>query len=312
MPIIIPQDLPAADVLERENIFVMTEHRAVHQDIRPLNIAIVNLMPDKITTETQLLRMLSNYPLQIDVDLVFTESYPCSHTPVEHLRSFYKSFSQIKKKKYDGMIITGAPVEKLRFGDVFYWEELKEIMDYSRENVTSTFHICWAAQAALYHHYGIHNYLLPRKLFGVFPHRVNKPTCELLRGFDDTFYVPHSRHTEIRREEVEEIKDLEILAESEEAGIYLLATRDGGQIFANGHPDSDADTLRKEYLRDIEKDQEIDVPRNYFPGNNPDVDPLVRWKAHGNLLFSNWLNYYVYQVTPYDLYAQGERFFDAD
>ena len=248
MPIIIPQSLPARDVLVNENIFVMNDCRAMHQDIRPLRIAILNLMPDKATTETQLLRILSNFPLQITIDLISTETYKCQHTPEDHLQSFYRTFSDIKNEKYDGMIITGAPVEKLRFGDVLYWEEFKEIMDYTVTHVTSTFHICWAAQAALYHHYGIHNYLLPEKLSGIFRHQVNNKKCELLRGSDDEFFVPHSRHTEVRREEIAKVPELEILSESDQAGIYLIASRDGKQVFASGHSEYETDTLKKEYF----------------------------------------------------------------
>lgn len=303
MPIIIPQNLPARDVLEKENIFVMNEYRALTQDIRPLKIAIVNLMPNKSVTETQLLRMLSNFPLQIEIDLIYTETYQCKNTPEEHLKTFYKTFSEIKHLKYDGMIITGAPVERMRFGDVAYWEELKEIMNYSKTNVTSTFHICWAAQAALYHHYRVHNYILEEKLFGVFKHRVNNRRCELLRGYDDEFWVPHSRHTEVYRHEIEAIDELEILAESDEAGIYLVASRDGKQIFAMGHSEYDAYTLKDEYVRDLQKGENIRMPKNYFPDDDPNKEPVVRWKGHGSLLFANWLNYYVYQITPYDLYA---------
>lgn len=304
MPIIIPQNLPAGDVLEKEKIFVMNEYRAMHQDIRPLKIAIVNLMPNKSLTETQLLRMLSNFPLQIEIDLIYTETYKSKNTPEEHLQAFYKTFSEIKEVKYDGMIITGAPVEKMRFGDVVYWNELKQIMDFSKTNVTSTFHICWAAQAALYHHYRIHNFILEEKLFGVFKHKVNNKHCDLLRGYDDEFWVPHSRHTEVYRHEVEAIAELEILAESETAGIYLIGSRDGKQIFAMGHSEYDSFTLKDEYVRDVQKGEDIRVPHNYFPGDNPEKDPVVRWKGHGSLLFANWLNYYVYQITPFDLYAQ--------
>lgn len=301
MPIIIPQDLPAREVLEKENIFVMNEERAIHQDIRPLKLAIVNLMPNKTTTETQLLRSLSNFPLQVNIDLVYTESYESQHTPQEHLRSFYKTFKDIKNNKYDGMIITGAPVEKLPFSEVLYWKELTEIMDYTRDNVTSTFHICWAAQAALYHHYGVHNYQLPEKRFGVFKHRVNNCQVELLRGFDEEFYAPHSRHAEICREDVEKIPELDILAESHEGGIYLVASRDGKFIFVNGHSEYEADTLKAEYERDLARGDRIQLPYNYFPGDDPTRRPLVRWRSHSNLLFANWLNYYVYQVTPYNL-----------
>lgn len=304
MPIIIPQNLPAADALVKENIFIMNEPRAAHQDIRPLEIAIVNLMPLKSITETQLLRLLSNFPLQMNIDLINTETYTSQNTPIEYLKTFYKTFKDIKDKKYDGMIITGAPVEKLPFGEVAYWDELTEIMDYTRDHVTSTFHICWAAQAALYYHYGIHNYLLPEKIFGVFKHTVNKRSCELLRGFDDEFWVPHSRHTEILREDIEKVPELEILSESNDAGVYLVASRDKKYVFATGHSEYDSYTLKQEYERDLALGDKIQIPRNTFPNDNPDAEPIVRWRSHANLLFSNWLNYFVYQLTPYDLYAE--------
>lgn len=307
MPIIIPQNLPASDILARENIFVMNEYRAMHQDIRPLKIAILNLMPIKTVTETQLLRMLSNFPIQIEIDLLTTETYQSKHTPQEHLKTFYKTFRDIKHLKYDGMIITGAPVEKMRFGDVAYWKELKEIMDYTVENVTSTFHICWAAQAALYHHYGIHNYILPEKMFGVFKHHINNRQCELMRGLDDEVFIPHSRHTEVHREEVEKVAELEILLESDEAGVALVMSRDGRQIFAMGHSEYDAYTLRDEYERDVKKGEKINIPQNYFVDDDPGKDVIVRWRSHGSLIFTNWLNYYVYQITPYDLYAGKQK-----
>lgn len=303
MPIIIPHDLPAADILEQENIFVMNDGRASHQDIRPLKIAIVNLMPIKSVTETQLLRMLSNFPVQIHIDLVTTESYQSRNTPEEHLKSFYKSFNQIKDCKYDGMIITGAPVEKMRYGEVSYWDELTEIMDYSIKNVTSTFHICWAGQAAMFYHYGIHNYITEEKVFGVFQHRVRNHCNELMRGFDDVFYAPHSRHAEIIREELENTPELEILADSAEGGIYLVASKDKKLVFCNGHSEYDAGTLRDEYLRDRAKGlADVQLPLNYFPDNDPRQAPLVTWRSHGHLLYTNWLNYYVYQITPYNLY----------
>ena len=301
MPIIIPQNLPAAGILEREKIFVMNDNRAVSQDIRPLRIGIVNLMPQKSLTETQLLRLLSNFPLHIEVVLINTESYMGQNTPAEHLETFYTTFSAVKHTKFDGMIITGAPVEKMRFGDVQYWQELTEIMEYTKHNVQSTFHICWAAQAALYYHYGVHNYILEEKLFGVYPHVVNDPYCELLRGFDETFYVPHSRYTEVRREEILQVPELQILSESEESGVYLVTNQDGRQIFAMGHGEYDADNLQLEYERDLGKGLKIKPPAHYYPNDDPTRDPLVRWRCHGNLLFSNWLNYYVYQVTPYDI-----------
>jgi len=302
MPIIIPQDLPAAETLIRENIFVMNEIRAIHQDIRPLKIAIVNLMPNKSVTETQLLRLLSNFPLQIQIDLITMDSYQSKNTPAEYLKTFYKSFADISREKFDGMIITGAPVEKMRFGDVSYWSELKEIMDFTRTNVTSTFHICWAAQAALYHHYGVHNHIMDKKVFGVFKHHLNTRAHDLVKGFDDEFYVPHSRWTEINREELDQIEELEIIAESDEAGIYLVVSKDGKYVFSNGHCEYDVDSLNAEYTRDLAKGMDIDKPKNYYPDDDPKQTPRLRWRGHGNLLFSNWLNYYVYQVTPYNLY----------
>ncbi|MDO4540490.1 MAG: homoserine O-succinyltransferase [Syntrophomonadaceae bacterium] len=301
MPIIIPQNLPAAGILERENIFVMNKPRAVAQDIRPLRIGILNLMPQKSVTETQLFRLLSNFPLQIEVVLIHTASYTGQNTPGEHLASFYTTFAEVKNTKFDGMIITGAPVEKLRFGDVQYWQELKEIMEYTKHHVQSTLHICWAAQAALYYHYGVHNYMLPEKMFGVFPHTMLSPRCQLLRGFDDVFYVPHSRHTEVRREEILTVPELQLLAESEQAGVYLVASRDGRQIFVTGHGEYDADNLHQEYERDLSQGLGIAPPINYYPDDNPKQSPQVRWRSHANLLFANWLNYYVYQVTPYDI-----------
>lgn len=306
MPIIIPQDLPATDILVQENIFVMNDGRASHQDIRPLKIAIVNLMPIKSVTETQLLRMLSNFPVQIHIDLVTTESYQSRNTPEEHLKTFYKSFSEIRHCKYDGMIITGAPVEKMRFGDVSYWDELTEIMDFSIKNVTSTFHICWAGQAAMFYHFGIHNYITDEKVFGVFKHRVRNQRNELMRGFDDVFYAPHSRHAEIIREELESTPELEILADSEEGGVYLVASKDKKLVFCNGHSEYDVGTLRDEYLRDIGKGlDDVKLPLHYFPDDDPRQEPLVTWRSHGHLLYTNWLNYYVYQITPFDLYQSA-------
>ncbi|NLT96167.1 MAG: homoserine O-succinyltransferase [Clostridia bacterium] len=301
MPVIIPQDLPATEILQNENIFVMNEQRALSQDIRPLKIAIVNLMPTKIATETQLLRLIGNTPIQVEVELICTETYQSKNTSQEHLLSFYKTFKDIRDKKFDGMIITGAPVEHLEFEEVDYWEELKEIMEFSKKNVYSTFHICWGAQAALYYHYGIPKYPLPEKCFGVFNHQVNNRKCMLVRGFDDEFYAPHSRHTTIRREDIEKVPELEILAESPQAGIYLLATKNGRQVFVTGHSEYDPLTLKAEYDRDVNKGLKIQIPYNYFPNDDPTQEPLVRWRGHANLLFSNWLNYYVYQETPYDL-----------
>ena len=304
MPIKVPDNLPAVDILSRENIFVMGESRAFHQDIRPLRIVIMNLMPTKEATETQLLRLLGNTPLQVEIALLHPITHEPRHTAQEHLDTFYKSFAEIKHRRFDGMIITGAPIEHLEFDQVNYWDELKEILDWTTTHVTSTFHICWGAQAGLYHHYGIPKYPLARKMFGVFPHYGNKTSLNgmtLLRGFDDVFYVPHSRHTEVRREDIEKIPELEILAESPEAGVYLVVSKDGRQIFATGHSEYDLNTLKAEYDRDVAKGLPIHVPCNYFPDDDPTKTPVQRWRSHANLLFSNWLNYYVYQVTPYDL-----------
>lgn len=300
MPIKIPDQLPAAKILQEENIFVMHETRAIRQDIRPLNIVILNLMPNKIATETQLLRVLGNTPLQIDVSLIHPKTHRSKNTPAEHLKTFYRTLSEIQDQKYDGMIITGAPLEHLPFEEVDYWQELTEIMEWTKENVTSTLHICWGAQAALYYHYGIGKYQMEKKIFGVFPHQIVKPNVKLLRGFDDLFYVPHSRYTSVRKEEVEQVDELEILAESKEVGLYILARKDGRQIFVSGHSEYDACTLRDEYERDRKKGIPIDIPVNYFPDNDPKQIPIQTWRSHGYLLFSNWLNYYVYQETPYD------------
>ncbi|TVR61654.1 MAG: homoserine O-succinyltransferase [Spirochaetaceae bacterium] len=301
MPINIPDTLPAKEQLERENIFVISEERAVHQDIRPLKIAIVNLMPTKIATETHLLRLLSNSPLQVNIDLVHTASYESKNTDPEHLERFYTSLEHIRSHRYDGMIITGAPVETIPFEDVDYWDELAAIMEYSRHNVYSTMHICWGAQAGLYHHYGIDKYPLPRKLFGVFEHRRHDTHIPLFRGFDERFPVPHSRYTEVRRKDIESRPELQILATSEHAGVCVVAAHDGRQIFITGHFEYDADTLALEYRRDVEKGLPIDVPVQYFPDNDPTRPPIPTWRAHAHLLFVNWLNYYVYQATPYDL-----------
>jgi len=301
MPIKIPNDLPAAETLINENIFVMFEDRALHQDIRPLQIVILNLMPNKIVTETQILRLLGNSPLQVDIVLLHPKSHVSKNTSREHLIKFYNTFDEIREQKFDGMIITGAPVEHLEFEEVDYWEELKEIMEWSKTHVFSTFHICWAAQAGLYYHYGIPKYKLPQKMFGVFPHRVCKKNEKLLRGFDDVFYVPHSRHTEVRKEDILKVPELEILAESEEAGIYIVASKNGRQVFVTGHSEYDPLTLKEEYERDKAKGLNINLPKNYFPGDDPNAMPIVNWRSHANLLFSNWLNYYVYQETPYNL-----------
>lgn len=309
MPIKIPDHLPAMEILNQENIFVMAESRAYHQDIRPLKIAILNLMPIKQTTETQILRLLANTPLQVEIVLVHPKTHKSKHTSAEYLSLFYRTFDDIKDEQFDGMIITGAPVEQLPFEKVNYWEELKEIMDWKMENVTSTLHICWGAQAGLYYHYGIPKYPLPQKMFGIFPHTMNKHAVKLMRGFDDVFYVPHSRHTENRREDIEKVPELEILSESEEAGVYLVASKDGRQIFVTGHSEYDVHTLKEEYERDRRQGLNIQLPKHYFPNDDPSRTPLHTWRSHANLLFSNWLNYYVYQETPYDLneLRKGEK-----
>lgn len=299
MPIKIPRNLPAQEVLHGENIFVMDEERAYHQDIRPLKIVILNLMPTKIVTETQLLRLLSNTPLQVEITLIHPCTYESKNTSIEHLTSFYKCFNDIRDQKFDGMIITGAPVEQIKFEEVEYWDELKDIFEWTKTNVTSTLHICWGAQAALYYHYGIPKYPLKEKVFGVFVHKVNSKNEKLLRGFDDIFYAPHSRHSEVRREDVEKVQALKVLSESDKSGVYIVVSEDGSKVFVTGHSEYDPLTLKSEYDRDIQRGLNISVPENYFPGDNPESEPVVRWRAHANLLFSNWLNYYVYQETPY-------------
>lgn len=301
MPIKIPDTLPAAEVLTGENIFVMTEARAEKQDIRPLSIALLNLMPTKIVTETQLLRLIGNTPIQVDVTFLHPESHKSKNTSEEHLLKFYNTFSEVRHKKFDGLIITGAPVELLTFEEVNYWEELKEIMDWSLHNVYSTFHICWGAQAGLYYHYGISKYSMPEKLSGVFEHNVTKHNVMLLRGFDESFCAPHSRHTEIRREDIEKVDGLDILSESDEAGIYIVSAMKGRQIFVTGHSEYDPLTLKDEYIRDMARGMHPNPPKNYFPDDDPEKPPIVRWRAHSNLLYANWLNYYVYQETPFDL-----------
>ncbi len=300
MPVKISDNHPAIEILNNENVFVMGESRAYHQDIRPLKIAVLNLMPIKIVTEIQILRLLANSPLQVDVVFLHPETHKSKNTPQDYLIAFYKTFSEVRHEKFDGMIITGAPIEQLDFTEVNYWDELKEIMDWKLRNVTSTLHICWAAQAGLYHHFGIPKYPLKEKMFGVFAHRVTK-NAKLLQGFDDVFYAPHSRYTEVRREDIEKVPGLEILSESDEAGIYIVATKDGRQIFITGHSEYDPLTLKGEYDRDLGKGLDINVPKNYFPDGDPSKPPLVTWRGHANLLFSNWLNFYVYQETPYDL-----------
>ncbi len=301
MPINIPDKLPARDVLGREGIFVMNESVAIHQDIRPLRLAILNLMPLKITTEIQLLRLLSNTPLQVEIQLLKTKSYTPTHTSQEHLTTFYKTLDEIEHDRHDGVIITGAPVEHIDFEQVEYWQEITEIMDWAQANATSTLYICWAAQAALYHYYNVPKHHLDRKMFGVFPHTVNDSTLPIVRGFDDEFYAPHSRHTEIRRSDIEGIDDLQIVSESDRAGVYLVALRDGSKVFVTGHSEYDPLTLKEEYDRDRKRGLNIDVPENYFVNDDPDTAPFVRWRSHSSLLFSNWLNYYVYQETPYEL-----------
>ena len=301
MPIKIPNNLPAAEVLHQENIFIMPEDRAVSQDIRPLQILLLNLMPKKIQTETQLSRLLGNTPLQIELELITTRTHQSTNTPAEHLQAFYKTFEDVKHRTFDGMIITGAPVENMPFEEVDYWPELCEIMEWTKTNVHSTFHICWGAQAGLYYHYGIQKQPLPEKMFGIFPHTVEYRNSMLFRGFDDLFYVPHSRHTTVNREDIEAVPDLRILSSSEEAGVYAVFTRGGRQIFIMGHSEYDADTLNQEYVRDINAGKPIKIPKNYFPGDDPSQPPRVIWRAHANLLYSNWLNYFVYQTTPFDI-----------
>ena len=301
MPIRIPNDLPAADVLQQENIFVMNQNRAGSQDIRPLEIVLLNLMPTKVVTETQLSRLLGNTPLQVNLSLMHTTSHQSKNTPQDHLLSFYKDFGDLKHRKFDGMVITGAPVEQLPFEEVDYWQELCQIMEWSKTNVHSTLHICWGAQAGLYYHYGIPKYDLDKKLFGVFPHHADYKRSILLRGFDDTFYAPHSRHTTVLREDIEKCPELRILASSREAGVYAVMTKHGKQIFVMGHGEYDPDTLDREYRRDKALGLPISVPAHYYPDDDDTREPLVTWRGHANLLFSNWLNYFVYQTTPSDI-----------
>ena len=307
MPIQIPNDLPAFETLQNENIFVMTQKRAISQDIRPLEIVLLNLMPTKIATETQLSRLLGNTPLQVNLELMHTSTHVSKNVSQEHLLNFYKSFNELKHRKFDGMVITGAPVENLEFEDVDYWPELCEIMEWSKTNVHSTIHICWGAQAGMYYHYGVPKYKLPQKLFGVFPHKADYKRSILLRGFDDEFWVPHSRHTTVLREDIEKVPDLKILASSEQAGIYAVMTKNGRQIFVTGHSEYDAETLQNEYLRDKNQGLPISVPENYYPNDDDTKPPMVRWRSHGNLLYSNWLNYVVYQTTPYDIMSIGDK-----
>jgi len=301
MPLNLPDGLPAIDLLREENIFVIDQTRAEHQDIRPLKIVILNLMPLKIATETDLLRLLSNTPLQIEIDFLQIKGHTPKNTSQDHLNAFYQTFSQIKKKQFDGMIITGAPVEHLPFEEVDYWAEICEIFDWAHKHVTSTMFICWASQAGLYHHYGIPKYPLDRKMFGVFDHRVSNKKLPLFRGFDDLYRAPHSRHTELKAEDFSNVPDVTIVSESDQAGVYMAIAENGRQIFVTGHPEYSLRTLDKEYKRDVEKGLPIDIPKNYYPGNNPSERPMLSWRSHANLLFMNWLNYYVYQETPFDL-----------
>lgn len=301
MPIKIPNLLPATQTLHDENIFVITETRAITQDIRPLRIILLNLMPDKIVTETQISRLIGNTPLQVELELMQTATHRSRHTSAEHMLAFYKTFDELKDQKFDGMIITGAPVEHLAFEDVEYWQELCEIMEWSKTNVTSTFHICWAAQAGLYYHYGINKIQLDKKLFGVYKHTLDHKKSILFRGFDDEFMVPHSRHTTVAREDIEAQDDLKILASSDEAGVFVCSTKKGRQIFVTGHSEYDANTLEKEYLRDKNLGLPIEMPVNYYPDNDDTKSPKVTWRSCANLLYSNWLNYFVYQTTPYDI-----------
>ena len=307
MPIRIPNDLPAAAALQQENIFVMPQDRAITQDIRPLEIVLLNLMPTKIVTETQLSRLLGNTPLQVNLELMHTTSHQPKNVSADHMLSFYKSFAELKHRKFDGMVITGAPVELMPFEEVDYWLELCEIMEWSKTHVHSTFHICWGAQAGLYYHYGINKRTMDEKLFGVFPHTADYKRAILLRGFDDTFWVPHSRHTTVDRADIEAVPELKIIASSEKAGVYAVMNKGGRQIFVTGHSEYDQDTLSREYLRDKSQGLPIHVPENYFPDDDDTKEPIVRWRSHANLLFSNWLNYFVYQTTPYDIMSIGEK-----
>jgi len=301
MPIKIPIELPAFQVLSNENIFIMNDERANTQDIRPLKIAILNLMPKKIVTENQLLRYLSNTPLQVEITLIQTKSYVSQNTPSEHLDKFYSYFEDIKDKKFDGLLITGAPVEQMKFEDVTYWDELTKIMEWSKTNVFSTLHICWASQAGLYYHYNIPKYDLKEKMFGVFSHTVNDEKADLTRGLSDIFYAPHSRHTEVRRKDIEKNSDLEILSESEEAGLFIVTSKDRRKVFITGHLEYDRNTLNEEYLRDLEKGDKVNIPKNYFKNNDPNQVPSQMWRGSANIVFGNWLNYCVYQNTPFDL-----------
>ena len=301
MPLNIPKTLPAVDLLKKENIFVMDDLRAGSQDIRPLRIVVLNLMPLKITTETDLIRLLSNSPLQIELSLMKIKSHTSKNTPVEHMRTFYTDFELMRNHKYDGMIITGAPVEQFEYEDVTYWDEITEIFDWAHTHVTSTLYICWAAQAGLYHFYGVPKYPLDNKMFGIFEHKMLEPFCPIFRGFDDHIFVPHSRHTEIRKEDVLKVPELTILSESEESGVHMVMAREGREFFVTGHSEYSPMTLDTEYRRDLSKGLPIQMPVNYYKNDDPEQGVIVRWRAHANLLFTNWLNYYVYQETPYDI-----------
>lgn len=305
MPLNIPDKLPAIELLREENIFVMDQSQAAHQDIRPLKIIILNLMPLKISTETDLLRLLSNSPLQIEIDFLKIKGHTPKNTPSDHMKEFYRTFDELKTQKYDGMIITGAPVEQLPFEEVTYWDEMKQILDWSERNVTSTLFICWAAQAGLFHYYGVPKYPLEKKMFGVFPHKLTHSKLPIFRGFDDLFYVPHSRHTEIREADLNKVKELEVIATSDEAGVTIVKAKNGRQLFITGHSEYSRHTLDGEYKRDTAKNLPIDLPINYYPNDDAKEKPVMRWKSTANLLFSNWLNYYVYQQTPYDLEQIG-------
>ena len=301
MPIKIPDNLPAVKTLESENIFVMTEKRAITQDIRPLRILVLNLMPKKIETETQFSRLLGNSPLQVEMELIHTKSHQSKNVTQEHVLAFYKTFDEVKDQTFDGMIITGAPVEHMPFEEVEYWDELAEIMEWSKTHAHSTMHICWGAQAGLYYHYGVNKHMLDKKLFGIFPHTADYKRSILFRGFDDVFMVPQSRHTTVLREDIEAVPELKILASSEECGVYAVMSKKERQFFITGHSEYDAETLKAEYLRDKSQGKPIDIPKNYFPNDDETKPPIVSWRSHANLLFSNWLNYFVYQTTPYDV-----------
>lgn len=301
MPLNLPDQLPAVELLKKENIFIMDSGRATEQDIRPLRIVILNLMPLKITTETDLVRLLSNTPLQLELEFMKLKSHTSKNTSIEHMKQFYTTFHKMRDQRYDGMIITGAPVEQMPFEEVTYWKELKEIFDWAKTHVTSTLYICWAAQAGLYHGYGIKKYPLNKKMFGVFKHSFNDPHNAISRGFDDEFFVPHSRHTEIRAEDIVKVPELTLLSESEESGVYMVMARNGREFYITGHSEYSPNTLDTEYKRDLQKGLQIEVPRNYYTDNDPSKKPLVKWRAHANLLFTNWLNYFVYQETPYDI-----------